>query len=84
MQVYRKILVTMDCSPVDDGIIEHVTALAHQNSAKVYLLHVVHAHTLDQDRILREKAQKALQAHLEALQQQGVEASVVLRSGEHS
>ena len=31
----------MDCSSVDDAIIEHVTALAIQNTAQVYLLHVV-------------------------------------------
>ena len=50
MQVYKKILVAMDCSPVDDAIIEHVSALALQNNAQVFLLHVVHSHTLDQDR----------------------------------
>ena len=55
MQVYKKILVAMDCSSVDDAIIEHVSALALQNNAQVYLLHVVHSHTLDQDRALRER-----------------------------
>jgi len=44
MQVYKKILVTMDCSSVDDVIIEHVTALALQNEAEVNLIHVVHSH----------------------------------------
>jgi nucleotide-binding universal stress UspA family protein len=82
MQVYKKILVTMDCSPVDDAIVEHVAALARQNNAKVHLLHVVHSHTLDQDRTLREKAQTALKAHHEILQRHGVDACIVLRSGE--
>ena len=31
MQVYKKILVTVDCSSVDDAIIEHVAELALQN-----------------------------------------------------
>lgn len=82
MQIYKKILVTMDCSPVDDAIVQHVAALARQNSAKVVLLHVVHSHTLDQDRTLREQAETALKAQFESLQRHGVEAAIVLRSGE--
>jgi nucleotide-binding universal stress UspA family protein len=82
MQVYRKILVAIDCSPVDQVIIQHVTALARQNSAQVYLLHVVHSHTLDQDRVLRDEAEASLKLHVEALQAQGIEAYKVIRSGE--
>jgi nucleotide-binding universal stress UspA family protein len=82
MQVYKKILVTMDCSPVDDAIVQHVVALARQNNAKVVLLHVVHSHTLDQHRTLHEKARTVLQAHIDTLQREGVDVSLVLRSGE--
>ena len=45
---------------------EHVAALALQNKATVHLLHVVHSHTLDQDRTLREQAETALKTHLDA------------------
>jgi len=82
MQVYKKILVTMDCSPVDNVIVEHVARLALQNDASVHLLHVVHSHTLDQDRTLREQAQAALESHLQSLQGQGIKAAIILRSGE--
>ena len=82
MQVYKKILVTMDCSSVDDAIIEHVSALALQNNAQVYLLHVVHSHTLDQDRALREQAEASLKSRCKILQDQGIEAQIVIRSGE--
>ena len=82
MQMYRKILVTVDCSPVDDAIITHVSALARQNSAKVYLLHVVHSHTLDQNRVLHRKTEACLKSYRETLQAQGVEAHTLLRSGE--
>jgi universal stress protein A len=82
MQVYEKILVTIDCSPADDAIIKHVSALAIQNSAKVYLLHVVHSHTLDQERVLREKAEAFLESYRGRLQAQGIEAYTVIRSGE--
>jgi nucleotide-binding universal stress UspA family protein len=82
MQVYKKILIAMDCSSVDDTIIEHVSALALQNKAQVYLLHVVHSHTLDQDRALRELAEKSLKSHYELLQARGIETRIVIRSGE--
>lgn len=82
MQVYKKILVTMDCSDVDDLIIEQVTALALQNRAEVTLLHVVHSHTLDQDRVLRENAETTLEARCDMLRSQGIEVRIVIKSGE--
>lgn len=82
MQVYKKILVTIDCSPVDETILKHVTALALQNKAEVYLLHVVHSHTLDQNRVLWENCQGRLSAHQNALRSQGIETHIIIRSGE--
>lgn len=82
MQVYKRILVAMDCTSVDDVIIEHVTSLALQNNAQVYLLHVVHSHTLDQERALRELAEATLNARCEMLQGRGIVAHAVIRSGE--
>ena len=82
MQVYKKILVAMDCSSVDDVIVEHVSALAIQNNAQVYLIHVVHSHTLDQDRALRELAEAFLKSRCEVLQAKGIETHIVIRSGE--
>jgi universal stress protein A len=82
MQVYKKILVTMDCSAVDDLIIEQVTALALQNRAEVSLLHVVHSHTLDQERVLRETTVAAMTSRCDELRSQGIEVRTVIRSGE--
>lgn len=82
MQVYKKILVTIDCSPVDQAIIQHVAPLAIQNRAEVCLLHVVHAHTLDQRRALHEKTENCLEKHCAALRVQKVEARQVIRYGE--
>lgn len=82
MQVYKKILVTMDCSPVDEAIIEHVSALALQNRADVTLVHVVHSHTLDQDRALRSVAETSLQKHKQTLEGMGISVDIVIRSGE--
>jgi nucleotide-binding universal stress UspA family protein len=82
MQVYKKILVAMDCSDVDDAIVEHVLALAIQNKAQVYLIHVVHSHTLDQERVLHEQAESCLKSRREMLQARGIDAHVMIRSGE--
>jgi nucleotide-binding universal stress UspA family protein len=82
MQVYKKILVTVDCSPVDETILRHVSTLARQNGAAIYLLHVVHSHTLDQDRALREQTQSCLESCRGPLEAQGIETHVLIRSGE--
>ena len=82
MQVYKKILVAMDCSDVDDVIIEHVSALALQNQAQVYLIHVVHSHTLDQERALHKQAVACLKSQCDILKAKGIDANMIIRSGE--
>lgn len=82
MYVYKKILVAIDCSEVDEIILNHVSSLAHKLGATLYLLHVVHSHTLDQDRYLREHALTILEGYRNTLQAEGIEAHVLIRSGE--
>ena len=82
MQLYKKILVTIDCSSVDETIINHVTALALQNNASVYLLHVVHSHTLDQQRVLSKRANLCLEAYRKKLKDQGIDTYKLIRDGE--
>ena len=82
MPLYRRIMVAIDCSPVDRNILAHVTDLALQNKAKVDLVHVVHSHTRDQHRVLTEKARNALESFRETMANQGVDVNVVIRSGE--
>lgn len=72
----------MDCSPVDDRILEHVAQLALQNQSKVFLLHVVHSHTLDEHRALTRNADILLAQGCQKLADQGIDAKVVQRSGE--
>lgn len=82
MQIYKKILVTIDCSEVDVPIVAHVSALARQNDADVVLLHVIHAHTLDQDRALREKASIAMKNCLETMRGEGIAVHSLIKTGE--
>ena len=82
MQVYKNILVTIDCSPVDDAIIQHVALLAVQNRAKVCLLHVIHAHTIDQRRVLHEQTEACLEKYGSELRGQGVDVRKLICDGE--
>jgi nucleotide-binding universal stress UspA family protein len=82
LPVYRNILVAIDCSPVDEAIIAHVSALALELHSTVHLLHIVHSHTLDQERGLREKAAEILERYSTMLKKKGVDVKVVLKSGE--
>ncbi len=82
MKLYKEILVAIDCSAVDETIIEHVSALALQLGATLHLLHVVHSHTLDQERYFREQSINILERYRNQLQAEGIEARTVIRSGE--
>ncbi len=82
MKVYREILVAIDCSRVDDFLVEEVSALALQLGATLHLLHVIHSHTLDQERFLREEATYILDRYRKKLEAEGLEVNVVIRSGE--
>ncbi len=82
MKLYKEILVAIDCSPVDETIIEHVSALALQLGATLHLLHVVHSHTLDQERYFREQSIIILERYRNQLQAEGIDARIVIRSGE--
>ena len=82
MKVYREILVAIDCSAVDDPLVEQVSALALQLGATLHLLHVVHSHTLDQERFLREESMQLLDRHKNKLEADGIKVCVLIRSGE--
>jgi universal stress protein A len=82
MGTYNRILVLLDCSPVDEAILCHIGNLARSESASVVLVHVVHSHTLDQDRALREKALKCMESRTAQLAASGVTADTLLLSGE--
>jgi nucleotide-binding universal stress UspA family protein len=82
MKVYREILVAIDCSPVDDALVEQVSALALQLGAMLHLLHVIHSHTLDQERFLREEATLILDRYRKKLEAEGIAVNVLIRSGE--
>ncbi|MGE5437897.1 MAG: universal stress protein [Syntrophothermus sp.] len=82
MQIYKNILVPLDCSSVDDKVIEHIIPLALQNDSSVMLLHVVHSHTLDEDAILYQKAKDTLSRYEKILQNNNIKVSTKMLQGE--
>ena len=82
MLEYREILVAIDCSEVDEIILNHVSVLARKLDATLHLLHVVHSHTLDQERYLRQRSQTILEGNRNKLQAEGIAANILIRSGE--
>ena len=80
--MYEKILLLMDCSSVDDRIVDHVVELASIHGSSVQLFHVVHAHTLDQQRTMRETSEACLQAAVARFAARSVPASYSTVEGE--
>ncbi|NTW83405.1 MAG: universal stress protein [Chlorobiaceae bacterium] len=82
MTIYKNILVAIDCSSVDEVVIEQVSALAGKLGSTVHLLHIVHSHTIDQERNMREQANVFMKNYQEILQNKGIEVNLIIRSGE--
>lgn len=57
MSLYKKILLLLDCTDVDEAILEHVLKLSKIHNSAVHLFHVIHAHTLDQERFMVKKTE---------------------------
>ena len=82
--MYEKILLLMDCSPVDEVILKHVVELAKIHKSAVHLFHVVHAHTLDQQRVLVAQAEECLSRAQAALEKEHISTSFSFSEGEPS
>ncbi len=82
MFLYKKVLVLMDCSSVDSVIVEHIKKLAKVHKSQVHFFHVVHVHTLDQQRIAIEETKNCLAKAKSTLEKAGLEASFSFAEGE--
>lgn len=60
MTAFENILLLIDCSPADNEVIKVIKKMISGSDSKLTLVHVIHSHTLDQQRNLREKATKYL------------------------
>ena len=79
---FSNILVLLDCSPVDDAVVNQVLRMASGGGVRVTLVHVVHSHTLDQDRALREKSGECMSERVLQFAAASVKAEPLFLSGE--
>jgi len=82
MTYFRRILVTLDGSPVDDAVLEHVTALAEAFHSEVVLLRVAHFHTRDTMAHEVDDAQGVLDTAAPRLEGRGFTVRTVVGRGE--
>ncbi|MBN1797776.1 MAG: universal stress protein [Spirochaetales bacterium] len=67
---------------MDDIIIQHVCKLAKIHDSTVFLTHVVHSHTFDQDRFLREKTTAYMADKEKIFKAEDIPVRVIILSGE--
>jgi manganese transport protein len=68
--MYRKILITLDNSPADEGILPHVTELARRFGSELLLLHVADgwaARSFDQLKLTESEEMKGDRKYLETV-----------------
>jgi universal stress protein A len=83
MSPFTHILILIDCSPSDGAIMDLVEKLLEGSTTKVTLSHVVHSHTIDQDRALKEQADACMESMLERFRALGAgPVNKLLLSGE--
>lgn len=80
--MYKNILLLIDCSSVDQAIVNHIKNLARIHKSRVHLFHVVHAHTLDQERAMVAKRDKYFSKFGKVLKEAGVEVDFSSVEGE--
>ncbi|HDL86520.1 MAG TPA: universal stress protein [Candidatus Acetothermia bacterium] len=77
-----RVLLPLDCSPVDVAVLKVVEELIPRPGAEVLLLRVIHAHTLDTLTEEREKAQRCLHQTAERLGEHGLPVRMKTAEGE--
>jgi nucleotide-binding universal stress UspA family protein len=82
MTLYRRILVPLDGSAVDDAVLEHVIRLAEAFHSEVILLRVAHFHTRDTMTHEVEDAQAVLDRVRPRLEGRGFAVRAVVGRGE--
>jgi hypothetical protein len=79
---FSNILVLLDCSPVDDAVVNEVIRIASCGTVQVTLVHVVHSHTLDQDRVLKKKCDICMSDRIRQFAAASVRVQPLFLSGE--
>lgn len=82
--MYDRILVTLDASPADEAVIDHIIKLAKTHHSRVILLRVAHYHTRDQMAHEVDESEDYLTDVAKRMEAEGVEVEMVVAHGEPS
>jgi universal stress protein A len=83
MTAFENILLLIDCSPADQEVIKVIKKMMYESHSKLTLVHVIHSHTLDQQRDLREKATACLEGYKKEFIDSGItNTEILFLSGE--
>ena len=83
MTEFENILLLIDCSPADKKVIQVLKKMINGSGSKLTLVHVIHSHTLDQQRDLREKANEYLESYKKDFIESGItNTNILFLSGE--
>ncbi|MCD6122392.1 MAG: universal stress protein [Spirochaetales bacterium] len=80
--MYKNILLLLDCSPVDRVIVNHIKELAKYHKSRVHLFHVVHAHTLDQERAMTVEVKECFSEVLSVFEKEKINVDYSIVEGE--
>jgi nucleotide-binding universal stress UspA family protein len=80
--VYKRILVPLDATEVDDVVLPHVRALAHAFGSEVLLLRVAHYHTRDQRSFELSRAEEYLDCRVIELTAEEISVRGIVAPGE--
>jgi len=80
--MYKNILLLIDCSHVDQTIVDHIKNLARFHGSRVHLFNVIHAHTMDQERIMTEQQTEYFKKFTKEFQEAGIEVGSSTALGE--
>ena len=80
--MYKKILMPMDCSPVDDPIVAHVGEMAKVHGAELVLVRVAKSETRDAFAHEKEKAKEVMEKQAQKLRGKGLVVSLLVLHGD--
>ncbi|RKX84969.1 MAG: universal stress protein [Spirochaetes bacterium] len=80
--MYKNILLLLDCSPVDRVIVNHIKELAKYHKSRVHIFHVVHAHTLDQERAMTVEVKECFSEVLSVFEKEKINVDYSIVEGE--
>jgi manganese transport protein len=80
--MYKKILVPMDCSPVDDPVVAHVGELAGVHEAEVVLVRAVSSETRDAFAHEKKEAEAIMEKQAAKLRVKGLTVSALVLRGD--